>query len=287
MKKCSECGEEKEETTEFFYKRKTAKDGLSGACKACIKARSNAWRESNVARKKASNKAWYQANSDRLSANAKEYRATNLEETRAKDRAYSQVWCEENYDKIKVYRREYYKENRNTIDTRNKAWHQANPDRVKDFKKVWREANPWKDSPEKLKWRRENSERIAATGKAWQQANPKRRQLNYQKRRSLEKHLPATLTLKQWTTAMNHFNNCCAYCGKEEKLTQDHFVPLSKSGEYSESNIIPACQSCNSSKGVSPFSVWYPGKPFYTKNKEDKILKYLGYENRKQQLNIF
>lgn len=42
----------------------------------------------------------------------------------------------------------------------------------------------------------------------------------------------------------------CAYCNcTPTALTQDHVVPVTKGGEHTISNIVPACQSCNSAKG--------------------------------------
>ena len=41
----------------------------------------------------------------------------------------------------------------------------------------------------------------------------------------------------------------CHYCGRMAKLTIDHVIPLSKGGDHSRSNVVPACQRCNSQKG--------------------------------------
>jgi 5-methylcytosine-specific restriction endonuclease McrA len=78
------------------------------------------------------------------------------------------------------------------------------------------------------------------------------------------------------------FDNKCAYCGKEKPLAQDHFVPLSKGGEYTNNNIICSCKSCNSSKSDKDFFEWYPEQLFYSKEREAKILKYLNYDKKTQ-----
>jgi 5-methylcytosine-specific restriction endonuclease McrA len=58
------------------------------------------------------------------------------------------------------------------------------------------------------------------------------------------------LTLEQWQAILEKHNYCCAYCGKStEKLTMDHIVPVSKGGQHTQSNVVPACSFCNTSKG--------------------------------------
>jgi hypothetical protein len=48
----------------------------------------------------------------------------------------------------------------------------------------------------------------------------------------------------------------CAYCDKGGKLARDHVVPRSRGGPDNATNIVMACQSCNSSKGDSLPSEW-------------------------------
>lgn len=120
--------------------------------------------------------------------------------------------------------------------------------------------------------------------------------LRTQKRRTKQKKLPAILTLEQWTSIKEDFNNQCAYCGMTEEehlkqfgeqLHQEHFIPLSEGGEYTHSNIIPACRSCNSSKNNSNFFDWYPEQEFYDEEREIEILKHLNYLTEDiQQLSI-
>lgn len=49
----------------------------------------------------------------------------------------------------------------------------------------------------------------------------------------------------------------CIYCGAEENLTWDHIIPLDEGGPDVISNQVPACQSCNSSKGTRDVIAWY------------------------------
>lgn len=41
----------------------------------------------------------------------------------------------------------------------------------------------------------------------------------------------------------------CQYCGSAKSLTLDHIIPRSKGGKTSWSNLVTACQPCNTRKG--------------------------------------
>lgn len=48
---------------------------------------------------------------------------------------------------------------------------------------------------------------------------------------------------------MKRANGKCTYCGQQfEKLTLDHFNPITRGGDGLVDNLIPCCKSCNSSK---------------------------------------
>ncbi|MFJ4960967.1 HNH endonuclease [Streptomyces sp. NPDC088729] len=57
------------------------------------------------------------------------------------------------------------------------------------------------------------------------------------------------------TAVLVRWGYACAYCG-ERATHLDHVVPLSKGGEDVESNILPACQTCNLSKGAKTLAEW-------------------------------
>src|SRR5699024_11331122 len=85
--------------------------------------------------------------------------------------------------------------------------------------------------------------------KEYRKNNPNKikelRVVSENKRRYRKDNLEKSFTVKEWNNCKKYFNNECAYCGRAmNNLTQDHFVPLSKGGEYSKKNIIPSCRSC-------------------------------------------
>ncbi len=53
-------------------------------------------------------------------------------------------------------------------------------------------------------------------------------------------------TYAQWLAKLKEYDNHCAYCdNKFRQLEQEHIIPLSKGGNHTASNIVPACRSCN------------------------------------------
>lgn len=61
--------------------------------------------------------------------------------------------------------------------------------------------------------------------------------------------MQSDLTLWQWQEIQAVYNYRCVYCDKKpRKLEMDHITPLSKSGNHTASNIVPACRSCNAKK---------------------------------------
>ena len=59
------------------------------------------------------------------------------------------------------------------------------------------------------------------------------------------------LTFAQWEQIKIDFNHCCAYCGSQTELEQDHVMPISKGGNHTSANIVPACRACNAKKSDS------------------------------------
>lgn len=85
------------------------------------------------------------------------------------------------------------------------------------------------------------------------------------------------LTTEEWEMAQRYFKGECAYCGSSDKITKDHLDPLKNGGKLIESNVVPACGNCNSSKRDHQWLSWYQKQPFYSKEKGQKILDYVDF----------
>ena len=97
------------------------------------------------------------------------------------------------------------------------------------------------------------------------------------RRNARKKTLPNNFTNEEWLHCLTYWSDKCAYCeGRQNVLHQEHFIPLSKGGGYTATNIVPACKFCNTSKGNQEARKWAMkkfGKPT-GKQIIDKILSY-------------
>jgi len=199
---------------------------------------------------------------------------------------YAKEYRAVNGDKSKCKRRIYYSNNRVAFAEKSKKRYSEDPQKYKDMGRRWERNNPEKVAAKKKRYNEAHPDRIVVYRKKYSKEHPEIFRIRRHKRAAIEKELPSTLTRIQWEDIKIVFNNCCAYCGKEKPLEQDHFVALIKNGENSHNNIIPACKSCNCSKGAKLFSEWYPKFKHYSKKRERIILDHLNYDNGIQQLSF-
>lgn len=195
----------------------------------------------------------------------------------------TRAWRSEN----KEHEKEYRKNNKELIKQNYEVWYRENRERKLEYNKKWWQDNRERRNNEKKVYRRENKKYLAEYSARYQKLNKGKINIKTQRYRARKSKLPSTLTENQWEDIKKFFNYQCAYCGQKSDLEQDHFIPLSKGGEYTHNNIIPACRSCNASKSNCDFIVWYPKQEFYSKKKEKEILEYLDYTTKDtQQLSI-
>lgn len=103
--------------------------------------------------------------------------------------------------------------------------------------------------------------------------------ISKEKQRSMQS---VDYSLSDWRDSMLHFGGRCAYCGapegraKASKFDREHFVPLSRGGETLRHNIGPACRACNRGRGNKKIADWYRDQPFWTQERENKIIQWIG-----------
>ncbi|MFM7642634.1 MAG: HNH endonuclease [Cyanobium sp.] len=68
---------------------------------------------------------------------------------------------------------------------------------------------------------------------------------------------------RRWRRSLHHLTGrCCLYCGHPSQSI-DHVRPQSLGGLSVTENCVPACLSCNGSKGDSEVFYWYRRQTFY------------------------
>jgi len=268
---CKICGSEYPATLEYFYAKKSNKDGLHSTCKKCKIAKVSQYYKEHTESKKIYNGEYREKNREKIKAHKKEYYTQNRHNIIIKTTQYAQA----NKGKKKEYMREYCK-----------IYKLKNNEKIKEYLRQWHKSNIEVRHKKHKQNRINGKERIRDYQRNYCQTHKECYRKANQKRRSLKSQLESSYTVKQWHDALKYFQNRCAYCGKMLPLEQDHFIPLSKGGEYTVNNIVPSCKSCNSNKNDNDVFLRYPKQDFYSKKREQKILKYLNYKDGVQQLSI-
>ncbi len=70
------------------------------------------------------------------------------------------------------------------------------------------------------------------------------------------------------------WNHQCAYCRSTHNLTLDHVNPKTKGGHNTTNNVVPACRSCNQSKGSNHWLSWWVGQDFFDHSNFSKVLSW-------------
>ena len=217
LKQCSMCKEWKPATNEIFGNRKQVALGLNSLCKSCDTKRSRKWRKANPERKKETCRKWREENSERAKESVRKWR----------------------------------KENRERHNESNRKWREANRERAKEYNRKWRESNQEWHKKNSRKWREKNPERAKEYVRKWRKENPEKVVAKGQKRRALKANADGTATAEQIKARFQYHENSCYYCGDNESgLHVEHRIPLSRGGSNWPSNLVPACPTCNLSKGT-------------------------------------
>jgi 5-methylcytosine-specific restriction endonuclease McrA len=233
-KKCfGECG--KELPLGDFETFKEGKFGRRSHCKLCRAKEAKVWRQNHpsteeqkeAARKRASD--WGRANPERALAS-------------------SLAWHRDNPEKHKASVKKYHSkpEVRAKLREKHVSW-LLDPDnqlKAKLATKRWRENNPEKVKALYKSWVESNRDRVRGLNQKWNTEHPEHHRRRYDALKNSD------FSFEQWLDILDQFGHCCVYCGRgDKKLTMDHVIPISKGGEHSKENVVPACRSCNSKKG--------------------------------------
>lgn len=159
------------------------------------------------------------------------YRAANRERAQAT----SAAWRAANPERARAACAAYYAANRERARAYDAAWVAANPQRKRAYNAAYRAAHP---------------DRVTAYHAAYRAAHPERSADDAARYRARKLGADGSHTLAEWQARVAAFGGRCAYCQRSDvRLERDHVIALIEGGTNDITNILPACRSCNSSKG--------------------------------------
>ena len=166
---------------------------------------------------------WYKRNKEQRDKNKKEYDKRYYIKNQEKKKKITKEWYKLNKEKARNYNKQYYLDNKEQIKKRADSWQKENPDRVNK------------------------------KNRCWAKNNPEKRNFTVNQNKKARRNVKGSHTLQEWKTLKAQYNYTCPCCRKSEPeitLTEDHIIPISKSGTNNIKNIQPLCRKCNSKKHI-------------------------------------
>lgn len=146
----------------------------------------------------------------------------------------------------------YSKVNAEKIALKNKIYREVNKEKYAEHQKAYYQENRDMILEHVKKYRQENREIVLERKKAYYQTprgKAEKRNSNH-KRRTIKQQGDIT---NQQFLELQQSAKTCYWCGvslKGKEVHIDHYVPLSKGGEHTLSNLVISCSHCNLTKGV-------------------------------------
>lgn len=167
-----------------------------------------------------------------------------------KERAYQRAWKAAHREEVAAYRRAY------TRTDRYRQWRQRYSDEhreaLREAQRQYRADYPEKHALYEQRYTLRHPEKVRAKRQRQKLLHPETYKAARRRRRArLRGAALNDFTATQWQEMKVAYDHRCVYCGRTmQRLTMDHLTPLSKGGNHTASNIVPACHSCNSRKNA-------------------------------------
>jgi hypothetical protein len=183
-------------------------------------------------------RAWYKKNKDKINIKWKCNDCDEIISLRSNKSWKCRSCCKIKPNKLTEKERynlnpEYYREKHKRAYNKNKEEIKAKAREYRKTHKLDKEKN------------KERAKRFSKTEK-WKLNSKKYNSNRRILLRWIKEHW--NFTYDEWINLCNKYWNICLCCKKQEKLTIDHIIPISKWWLNTIDNIQPLCFSCNSSK---------------------------------------
>lgn len=166
----------------------------------------------------------------------------------------------------KEHIKQYYQNHKEEHNKRMKQWRLDHPEYDKQYHLNHKE----KRNEESRQYRLNHKEEMNKCSKQWYLDHKEEKkeyhkqyrqtpqgkattQRGNTKRKAKMRAIINTLTSQEWLDILEQHNFRCVYCGKDlftlfDKPERDHITPISKGGNNTKGNVVPACRSCNAKK---------------------------------------
>lgn len=163
-------------------------------------------------------------------------------------------WRAEHSDHVRQRDKAAYQRHRQSKRDAAKAWYEAHAEQMRQWQREYRDSNKDAVLATQHDYYQRHAEESRSAAKARRLAHPTEHSEYAKRKRARRKGAQVCdFTRSQWEAMKAAFGHRCVYCGnRPPRLTQDHLIPLSKGGDHTRSNIVPACGPCNSRKHVGP-----------------------------------
>lgn len=276
-KVCASCKEEK--TIECFSLDRNEKDGYKRYCKDCVSKKSAEYRQKHAEKIRECHRLSYWKSKEKADERTAEQEKTP---TRVCSVCGIEKTLSEFYKCGNGGYRAYCKK---CANSKAREYHRLHRDRVILQKRQYHKTHKAEIDDYNHDYYRKRSEEVKKRVRDWKAANPIQARETHviavHKKLSRQLGLETDYTKHDWHKCKEFFSVNgqlqCAYCGKPiegRNINQEHVIPRIAGGCYVPENIIPACTSCNSSKSKFDFLEWYRKQPFYSAEREKRIIEY-------------
>jgi 5-methylcytosine-specific restriction endonuclease McrA len=193
-----------------------------------------------VIRRRAAKKRWKEKNPEKVKAQALKERDKRL-------------------PRMREYVRERYAKEPEVMRERRRAFYAKDPEKHRAKRRQEIAEHPEREAVRRRKYYEKHREEIVA--KMVKRRRDSGAAAEGMRRWKKEKEeAPGSFTKAEFAELVESVEGRCVYCWEQpEVLTQDHIVPLSRGGSDYITNIVPACRSCNASKGARTPEEWFGG----------------------------
>lgn len=164
------------------------------------------------------------------------------------------AWEAANADKRRESNRARYQANKAKIDEQHRVYNQTHAVEMRAYSKAYNAGRKDQQQTYQRTYRETHRVERRVYQRAYHKAHPEVVRASYHRRRAQQAGATRNdLTTAQWKAIKRHYGYRCVYCGRKmQRLTIDHIIPISKGGENTFTNVVPACRTCNNRKYVGP-----------------------------------